>query len=42
MYRMVKIGKPAESGTYDDNDYRVIGMKGLRVVDMSVAPFMPR
>ena len=42
MYRTVKIGKPAESGTYDDNDYRVIGMKGLRVVDMSVAPFMPR
>ena len=29
----------AEAGT--DRNFHVVGMEGLRVVDMSVAPFLP-
>ena len=43
MCGTVKMGKPAESDTSCvDKDFRVTGVQGLRVVDMSVAPFMPR
>ena len=38
----VKIGKVGEEGTCVDSDCRVVGVRNLRVVDMSVAPFLPR
>ena len=37
-----KMGKPDDPDTVVDKDFRVLGIKGLRVVDMSVAPFMLR
>ena len=36
------MGKPGEANACVDKDFRVTGVRGLRVVDMSVAPFMPR
>lgn len=36
------MGKTAEPGTCVDADFKIVGMEGLRVVDMSVAPFLPR
>ena len=38
----VKMGKVGEQGTCVDKDFKVIGMESLRVVNMSVAPFLPR
>ncbi|KAM0803866.1 glucose-methanol-choline oxidoreductase [Usnea florida] len=40
MCGTVKMGKPAEPDTCVDKDFRVLGVQGLRVVDMSVAPLM--
>ncbi|KAL8827722.1 MAG: hypothetical protein Q9170_006899 [Blastenia crenularia] len=37
----VKMGKQDDPGTCVDTNFRVVGMQGLRVVDMSVAPFVP-
>ena len=42
MCGTVKMGKPGEPDTCVDKDFRVAGLQGLRVVDMSVAPFLPR
>ena len=36
------MGKPAEPDTCVDKDFRVLGVQGLRVVDMSVAPLMSK
>jgi hypothetical protein len=36
------MGKPEESDTCIDKDFRIVGLEGLRVVDMSVAPIMPK
>ena len=38
----VKMGIVGEEGTCVDKHCKVIGIEGLRVVDMSVAPFLPR
>ena len=38
----VKMGKLGEPGTCVNTNFEVIGLKKLRVVDMSVAPFLPR
>jgi len=38
----VKMGKIEEPGTCVDKDFKVVGVQNLRVVDMSVAPFLPR
>ena len=35
----VTMGNPDNSDTCVDVNFRVLGIKGLRVVDMSVAPF---
>ena len=36
------MGKPGEPEACVDKDFRVMGVQGLRVVDMSVAPFVPK
>ena len=36
------MGKVGEEGICVDKDFKVVGMQNLRVVDMSVAPFLPR
>lgn len=36
------MGKPEEQDTCVDKDFRVTGVQGLRVVDMSVAPLMSK
>ncbi|MCJ1455564.1 hypothetical protein MMC28_005919 [Mycoblastus sanguinarius] len=41
MCGTVKMGNPAEPDRCVDKDFRVVGIQGLRVVDMSVAPLMP-
>jgi len=38
----VRMGKTDEPGTCVDADFKVVGVQNLRVVDMSVAPFLPR
>lgn len=38
----VTMGNPDNPDTCVDINFRVLGIKGLRVVDMSVAPFLPR
>ncbi|KAL9602213.1 MAG: hypothetical protein Q9179_002617 [Wetmoreana sp. 5 TL-2023] len=38
----VAMGRADSPDTCVDTDFRVLGLKGLRVVDMSVAPFLPR
>ncbi|KAI4089480.1 MAG: hypothetical protein L6R37_008034, partial [Teloschistes peruensis] len=38
----VAMGKPHSPDPCVNTDFRVIGLKGLRVVDMSVAPFLSR
>ncbi|KAI4114978.1 MAG: hypothetical protein LQ345_004335 [Seirophora villosa] len=38
----VKMGKAEDEGTCVDTSFKVVGLEGLRVVDMSVAPFLPR
>lgn len=42
MCGTVKMGKPAEPDTCVDKDFRLAGLQGLRVVDMSVAPLMSK
>ena len=42
MCGTVKMGKPGEPDTCVNKDFRVAGLQGLRVVDMSVAHFLPR
>ncbi|KAL8720282.1 MAG: hypothetical protein Q9181_007933 [Wetmoreana brouardii] len=37
----VAMGRPGSPDTCIDPEFRVLGLKGLRVVDMSVAPFLP-
>lgn len=36
------MGKADEPETCVDKDMRVVGTQNVRVVDMSVAPFLPR
>ena len=36
------MGKPREPDACVDKNFRVMGVQGLRVVDMSVVPLMPR
>lgn len=38
----VRMGKEDQPGTCVDSNFRVCGVQGLRVVDMSVAPFLLR
>ena len=38
----VQMGKEGEPGTCVDSKFRVCGVKGLRVADMSVTPFLLR
>lgn len=38
----IKMGKKGDEDAYIDNDFRVIGTKGLRVVDMSVMRISPK
>ena len=42
MCETVKMGKPGEPDTCIDKNFSVMGVQGLRVVDMSVVPLMPR
>ncbi|KAI4179599.1 MAG: hypothetical protein LQ346_007161, partial [Caloplaca aetnensis] len=37
----VKMGRPQDIDTCVDTDFKVQGLQGLRVVDMSAAPFLP-
>lgn len=37
----VKMGRVEQRDTCVDKDFRVVGVKALRVVDLSVAPLMP-
>ncbi|KAL8949570.1 MAG: hypothetical protein Q9222_004329 [Ikaeria aurantiellina] len=41
MCGTVKMGKPTDSSTCVDNNFHVVGVEGLRVADMSVAPLLP-
>ncbi|KAG8527105.1 uncharacterized protein KY384_008534 [Bacidia gigantensis] len=41
MCGTVQMGKPSAPSTCVDTSFHVIGTHGLRVVDMSIAPFMP-
>ena len=36
------MGKRKDSDTCVDTDFRMVGLEGLRVVDMSIAPFMTK
>ena len=38
----VKMGKLGEPGTCVTPDFRVVGLEGLRVADLSVLPLLPR
>ena len=42
MCGTVKMGKPGEPDACVDKNFRVMGVQGLRVVDMSVVPLMPK
>ncbi|KAL9611724.1 MAG: hypothetical protein Q9167_003647 [Letrouitia subvulpina] len=42
MCGTVKMGKPDDAETCVDKDFKVTGLQGLRVVDMSVAPMLPQ
>ena len=42
MVGTVKMGKSEEHDTCVDTEFQVVGMEGLRVVDLSVVPLMPR
>ena len=37
----VKMGRKGDAEAGTDSDFRVVGMQNLRVVDMSVTPFLP-
>ncbi|KAI9718202.1 MAG: hypothetical protein M1812_004192 [Candelaria pacifica] len=41
MCSTIKMGKLGEEGTCVDRDFRVVGLERLRVVDMSIVPFIP-
>ncbi len=41
MCSTIKMGKD-EEGTCVDKDFRVVGLENLRVVDMSITPFVPK
>ncbi|KAL8799231.1 MAG: hypothetical protein Q9200_007589 [Gallowayella weberi] len=41
MCGTVAMGKPHAPNACVDTDFRVLGLEGLRVVDMSVVPFLP-
>jgi choline dehydrogenase-like flavoprotein len=41
MTGTVKMGRPGESDAAVDNDFRLMGIEGLRVADMSVLPILP-
>jgi choline dehydrogenase-like flavoprotein len=41
MSGTVKMGQSAENACVDSH-FRVFGLDALRVVDMSIAPFVPR
>jgi choline dehydrogenase-like flavoprotein len=41
MTGTVKMGKPGEEDAAVDNDFKVMGVEGLRVADMSVVPVLP-
>ena len=38
----VKMGRIGDPETCVDKNFRVVGVQGLRVVDASVAPLIPR
>ena len=42
MCGTVKMGRHDEPGMCVDKEFRVAGVQALRVVDMSVAPLIPR
>lgn len=42
MCGTTRMGKPTDPKACVDKDCRVLGTQALRVVDMSVAPFLPR
>ncbi|KAI0892479.1 GMC oxidoreductase [Annulohypoxylon nitens] len=41
MTGTARMGKPGDSNVVVDNDFRVIGIEGLRVADLSVVPVLP-
>lgn len=42
MCQTVRMGKKGVDGACTDKDFRVRGVQNLRVVDMSVAPLIPK
>lgn len=42
MTGTVKMGMSSEPDVYVDHDLRVLGVKSLRVADMSVVPILPK
>ena len=42
MCGTLKMGKPEDPTACVDKDFHVVGMEGLRVVDLSIAPVIPK